>query len=102
MPRDIQAGVPQGSIMSPILYSIYIFIYISDMPQTPGVYLGFFPDDTSVYSTDRKEDYALRKSQRGLSATETWCESWNIKINEDNTQTIYFSHILRHSEAILH
>jgi hypothetical protein len=22
---------------------------------------------------------------------ETWCESWNIKINEDKTQRIYFS-----------
>jgi hypothetical protein len=26
---------------------------------------------------------------------ETWCECWNIKINEDKTQAIYFSHRLR-------
>jgi hypothetical protein len=26
---------------------------------------------------------------------ETWCERWIIKINEDNTQGIYFSHSLQ-------
>jgi hypothetical protein len=28
MPEDIQAGVPQGSVVSPTLYSVYIYIYI--------------------------------------------------------------------------
>jgi hypothetical protein len=75
--KYIRQGVQQGSVMSPTLYSVYI----NDTPQTPGVYLGLFADDTCIYATDRKEDYVLRKLQRGLSATETWYERWNIKIN---------------------
>jgi hypothetical protein len=59
-------------------------------PQTPDVYLGLFADDTCIYVTDRKGIYVLRKLQRGLSAIETWCECWNIKIDEDKTQAIYF------------
>jgi hypothetical protein len=50
----------------------YIYIYIYDTPQTPGFYLGLFADDTSMYVTDRKECYILRKLQRGLSTIETW------------------------------
>jgi hypothetical protein len=73
--------VKQGSVLSPILYSLYT----NDTPQTPGVYLGLSADDTHIYVTDRKEDYVLSKLQRGLCATETWCECWNIKINEDKT-----------------
>jgi hypothetical protein len=72
-----QAGMPQGSVLSPTLYSIYKLY-----AQTPGVYLGLFADDTCIYATDRKEGYVLRKLQWCLSATETWCERWSTKINE--------------------
>jgi hypothetical protein len=51
--------------------------------------------------TGRKEGCVLRKLQRGLSAIETWCERWNIKINETESQAIYFSHRLRPPESHL-
>jgi hypothetical protein len=86
--REIQAGVPQGSVLSFTLYNIYI----NDTLQTPGVYLALFADDTCLYSTERKEGYVLRNLQRGLDAIETWCEHWNIKVSEEKAQAIYFSH----------
>jgi hypothetical protein len=48
---------------------------------------------TFIYATDGKY-YILRKLQRGLSAVGTSFERWNIKINEDKTEVIYFSHLL--------
>jgi hypothetical protein len=47
------------------------------------------------------EGFVVRKLQRGLSSIETWCESWNIKINEDKTQGIYFSRSHRPPESHL-
>jgi hypothetical protein len=44
-PRDRQEEVPQGSVLSPTLYNLYI----NYMPQTPGVYLRLFADDTYIY-----------------------------------------------------
>jgi hypothetical protein len=73
-PRYIQAGVPQGSLLSPTLYNLYI----NDTPQTPGVNLALFADDTCLYATDRKEGYDLRKIQRGLNCMAAWCVRWNI------------------------
>jgi hypothetical protein len=65
------------------------------------VYLALFADEQYIYSTDRKENYILRKVQRGLTAMESWCERWNITINDDKTQAIYFSHRPRTVEAFL-
>jgi hypothetical protein len=90
-PREMQGGVPQCSVLSLTLYNIYI----NDTPQTPGVNLTFFADDTCLYATERKEGYVLRNLQRGLDAIETWCERWNINNIEDKTQAIYFSHRIR-------
>jgi len=86
MPQDTQAGVPQGPVLSPILYSLYI----NDTLQTPEIYLALFADDTFIYSTDGKEGYVIRKRQCGPSSMKSQCECWNIKINEDKLWAIYF------------
>jgi hypothetical protein len=52
-------------------------------------------------ATDRKVGYVLRKLQRGLSSIGTWCERWNMKLNKDTNQAIYFSHRLRLPETQL-
>jgi hypothetical protein len=49
----------------------------------------------------KRVTYVLRKLQRGLSAIERWSERWDIKINEDKTQAVYFSNRLRPPEAHL-
>jgi hypothetical protein len=95
-PREIQAGVPQSSVLSPILYNLYI----NDAPQTTGTQLGLFADDTCIYAPERKEGFTIRKLQRGLIAMEEWCERWNIK-KKDKTQAIYFSHGNRPVESQL-
>jgi hypothetical protein len=96
-PREIQAGVPQGSVLSPTLFNLYI----NDAPQTRGVHLALFADDTCLYATERREGFIVRKLQRGLSSMEAWCERWNIKINEDKTRGIYFSRSRRPPESPL-
>jgi hypothetical protein len=96
-PRIMKAGVPQGSVLSPTLFNMYI----NDTPQAIGVHLALFAEDTCLYTTERKEGYVLRKFQRGLNSVVEWSKHWNIKINEDKTQAIYFSHRIRPPESLL-
>jgi hypothetical protein len=89
--------VPQGSVLSLTLYNLYI----NDTPQTPCVNLAIFSDDTCLYATDRKEGDVLRKIQRGLDSMAAWCVRWIIKLNEDKTQAIYFTHRNRLPDFLL-
>jgi hypothetical protein len=95
-PQIMKVGVPQGSVLSPTLFNMYI----NDTPQAISVHLAFFADDTCLYATERKEGYVLRKLQRGFNSMVEWSKSWNIKINEDKTQAIYFSHRIRLPESL--
>jgi hypothetical protein len=61
--RDIQAGVPQCSIISPTLDSMYR----NGTPQTPGFCLGLFADVTCIYATDRTEGCVLSESYSEVS-----------------------------------
>jgi hypothetical protein len=66
------------------------------------IYLILFASETCLYATDRKEDFVVRKLKLGLSSLDTWCERWNIKINEDKKiQGIYFSRSRRPPESHL-
>jgi hypothetical protein len=81
----MKAGVPQGSVLSPTLSNLYITI---------GVILALYADGTCLYATERK-------FQHGLNSMAAWCERWNIKINEDKTRAIYFSHRIKPPETLL-
>jgi hypothetical protein len=52
--KGYTSRVPQGLV----LYQTLCSLYINDMPQTPGVYLGLFADDTCVYATTKRVKFS--------------------------------------------
>lgn len=83
----IPAGVPQGSLLGPILYSIYT----SDVPQLPdGCYLSLFADDTALMVKGRNTKTAVRKLQECLDSFQQYASLWKIKLNAAKTQVIIF------------
>jgi hypothetical protein len=80
-PRKIAAGVSQGSVLAPVLYSLYI----TDAPTTRGTHLALFAEDTCLYATEKLEHHVLRKLQCRLTDANSWCEHWNIRINKRKT-----------------
>jgi hypothetical protein len=96
-PRNIATGVPQGSVLAPILYNLYCTV--NDAPAAPGTHLALFADLACVYATEIHERCVLCKLQRDLTTATLWCERWNINVRK--TQAIYFSGRLRVPEGVL-
>lgn len=85
--HEIKAGVPQGSVMGPVLYLMYTF----DLPTTKDVLVGTFADDTALIATHEKPEVASAKLQRSLNEVELWLKDWRIKANESKSVHVTFS-----------
>ena len=80
----VTSGVPQGSVLGPILF-IY---YINDMPDAIQSSLKIFADDTKIYtpvtSTEDKN-----KLQNSLNELTDWSDKWLLKFNSDKCKTMH-------------
>ncbi|UYV79224.1 EPM2AIP1, partial [Cordylochernes scorpioides] len=67
-PRQIESGVPQGSILSPILFNLYI----NDIPHIPQCRLALFADDTALLPSSRPPDILISRLQNYLEIICNW------------------------------
>jgi hypothetical protein len=76
--------VPQGSLLSPQLYTLYT----RDLPTTNKTIKGTFADDTAIFATHDNPTTASSNLQEHLILIEAWLNKWKIKANESkSTQT---------------
>ena len=86
---NVDAGVPQGSLLGPILFNIFT----SDVPPLPdGGVLSMFADDTAIMYKGRVIRSLTRKLQAGLDVLSGFFNNWKICINAAKTQAILFPH----------
>jgi hypothetical protein len=85
--KAILSGVPQGSILGPLLFQAYI----ADLPsivESPSK-IRLFADDSKLYREISCADDE-NKLQLDLNKVEKWCESWLLKLNLDKCKHIRF------------
>lgn len=82
----IPAGLPQGSILSPTLYSIYT----SDFKAPIEIDTAYYADDTALVSCSKLTSALLKKMELGLKSCNNYFKKWKIKINNNKTQAIIF------------
>ena len=81
---DVVSGIPQGSVLGPILF----VIYINDLPSVISSTAKLFADDTKVYSEIKTEaDRAILQSD--LQALEDWSTKWQLPFNADKCKIMH-------------
>ena len=82
----VLSGIPQGSVLGPLLF----LIYIDDLPNCLTYSLiSLFADDTKLLLNVMKFNDANLQSD--LHAVLGWCDNWDLKFNLDKCYAMHFS-----------
>ena len=87
---DIRAGVPQGSILGPLLF----LIYVNDLPNGLKSECKVFADDTSLFSVAHHLNTSASDINNDLKLISDWAFQWKMSFNPDpskQAQEIIFS-----------
>jgi len=84
----LQNGLPQGSVISPLLF----LVMVNDLPTgMDKVETSLFADDSALYQSGRNVDMLNKNVQAALDQLQHWCSIWGFKISTDKTVGVLFS-----------
>ena len=79
---EIKAGVPQGSVLGPLLF----LVYINDLEKDIKSSVKFFADDTSLFSIVCDPLLSAEELNHDLDLINRWAHQWKMCFNPDPTK----------------
>ena len=83
--KYIECGVPQGSILGPLLFLIYINDLIN---VSKSLYTVLFADDTNMFYSDKNPDKIMETINNELAKIDIWFKVNKLSLNTSKTHYI--------------
>ena len=82
--RNIASGVPQGSVLGPLLF----VIYINDLPEKIKNIMEMYADDSKVIS----EGSVMSRSelQADINEIDNWFKKWSMSLNSKKCKIMHY------------
>ena len=81
---NIESGVPQGSVLGPLLF----LVYINDLERNIKSNIKFFADDTMLFSIVKNPQISANELNRDLDGIRMWAHQWKLEFNPDLTKQV--------------
>ena len=85
----MRAGVPQGGVLSPTLFLVYINDITSCIPR--HVANSLHADDLAIWSAAEHTTSAAYRIQEGVTRIKKWTEDWGLELNRVKSVATVFS-----------
>jgi hypothetical protein len=88
---EVTSGVPQGSVLGPLLF----VIFINDLPEVCSNILKLYADDSKLLA--RISDEAdIGRLQVDLGEVDEWCRMWQMQLNTSKCKVVRFGRTVDH------